>query len=216
MTEFTIETPALRQALTTALAFASTDDTLPPINAVHIAVGTTDGTIEMAATDRYIMSVETLTVTGEPFAVTVPYDVAKRLLMLLPRPRRQALVGGMTTIARDGERVTVRLVGDYETTITFTPQDEGQPSAKFVNYREMLDKIKAGREAPADLMAFRPALLQQVFKALAVRTRHEPVELQFGGKDKPVLAKLESLTLVLMPVRLASLEKRQPKAEVAA
>lgn len=195
MTEFTIETPAFRQALATALAFASGDDTLPPINQVHIEP--VESGIEIAATDRYALSVEQVNATGKPFEVNLPYDIAKRLLTLLPKARQAAIVGGLTSIAQDGERVTIRLVGEYETALTFTPQGE-----KFIKYRELMDKVKAGRKDPAGAVAFGPPILTSVCRALLARDRNEAMKLHFGGESQAVFVEHGTLTVLVMPVRI--------------
>lgn len=208
MTEFTVETPAFRQALATAMAFATSDDTLPPIN--QVSIEPVEQGIEIAATDRYVLSVEQVNVTGEPFAVNLPYDIAKRLLTLLPKGRQAAIVGGLTSIAQDGDRVTIRLVGEYETALTFTPQGE-----KFVKYRELMDKAKAGRKDPAGIVSFGPRILTSVCRALLARDRHEPMRLHFGGSSQAVFVEHGTLTVLVMPVRINEPVKADP-AEVAA
>jgi hypothetical protein len=209
MPEFVIETPALRQALATALAFASGD--VPSINVVHIKPTDDGAGIEIAATDRYVLSVEALNVTGETFEFSIPQDVAKQLLTVLPRPGRGALLDSMTTIAKDGEKVTVRLVGDVETAVTFTPPDESQPGLKFVNYRELMDKAQANKSTPADVMAFNPPILSRVCKTLAARDRHTPLKLHFGGAVKPVFVQQDTLTVLVMPVRITEQEVKAAK-----
>jgi hypothetical protein len=206
MTEFTVETPAFRQALATALAFASSDDTLPPINQVHI--GPVESGIEIAATDRYVLSVEQVNATGGPFEVNLPYSIAKRLLSLLPKARQAAVVGGLVSIARDGERITVRLVGEYETALTFTPGEE-----KFIKYRELMDKAKAGRKDPAGVVAFGPPVLTGVCRALLARDRFEAMKLRFGGDTQAVFVEHGTLTVLVMPVRIH--EPAQPAKAVA-
>lgn len=206
MTEFTVETPQFRQALATALAFASADDTLPPINQVHI--GPVDHGIEVAATDRYVLSVEQINATGEPFEFNLPYDIAKRLLTLLPKARQAAVVGGLTSIAQDGERITIRLVGEYETALTFNPSNE-----KFVKYQELMDKAKAGRKDPAGVVAFGPPILTGVCRALLARDRNEAMKLHFGGDTQAVFVQHGELTVLVMPVRVG--EAARPARAVA-
>lgn len=220
MTEFTIETPALRRALTTALAFVA-DDTLPSLNVVHIS-SSGESAIEVAATDRYVLSVETLAVDGEPFELSIPQNVAKQIVTLLPRPRRNTLIDSLTTVTKDGEKVTVRLVGDVETAITFTPIDESEPSQKFVNYRELIAKIEDTAGQPAELMGFNPRFLGKVCKVFADRMGHtEPMKVRFRGHSKAVTvepAESDGLKVVVMPTRITEYEKQQDAktAEVAA
>jgi hypothetical protein len=210
MPEFTIETPALRQALATALAFAATDGMTPAIDGVHIKPAD-EGVIELAATDRYVLLVEPLDVIegGTPFEFTAPTDVVKQLLTVLPRPKRGTLLDSMVTFAKDGERVTVRLVGDVETAITFTPPDE-----KFINYRELLDKIAASRDEPSGVLGFRPEILARVSKALAAR-REGAMRMCFRGPRTGVLVTQASLTALVMPCMLPE-QMDAPGAEVAA
>jgi hypothetical protein len=208
MTEFTVETPAFRQALATALAFTCTDGSVEPINQVHIEPA--ESGIEVAATDRYVLSAEQINATGEPFEVNLPYDIAKRLLALLPKARQAVVVGGLVSIAQDGERITVRLVGEYETALTFTPGGE-----KFIKYRELMDKAKAGRKAPAGVVAFGPPILTGVCRALLARDRFEAMKLHFGGDTQPVFVEHGALTVLVMPVRIHETAKTEP-SEVAA
>lgn len=208
MTEFTVETPAFRQALATALAFACTDDTAPPIH--QVAIRPVEAGIEIAATDRYVLSVEQINATGEPFEVGIPYDIAKRLLTLLPKAKQASIVGGMTSITQDGERVTVRLVGEYETALTFTPSSE-----KFVKYRELMDKAKAARKDPAGVVAFGPSILTNVSRALLTRNRHDPLKFHFGGDTQAVFVQQDTLTVLVMPVRIHEPAAVKP-SEVAA
>jgi hypothetical protein len=208
MTEFTVETPAFRQALATALAFASSDDMLPPIH--QVSLKPVEGGVEIAATDRYVLSVEQLNATGEPFEVGIPYDIAKRLLTLLPKARQASIVGGLTSVAQDGERVTIRLVGEYETALTFTPSSE-----KFVNYRELMDKATAGRKDPAGIVAFGPPVLTGVCRALLARDRHEPMRFRFGGEGQAVFVEHDTLTVLVMPVRIHEPRQAEPVQDVA-
>lgn len=214
MTEFTVETPALRQALTTALTFASTDDTIPVINTVFIQPTTGGTAIEVAATDRYALSVETLPIEdgGTPFEVLIRSDIVKRLLTLTPKPKRGE-EPGTVTFTRDGDRVTVRVVADIDTAITFTPWDD-----KFIDYRKLLADVEKGRGPAADLMAFSPGILSKACKAFGGRVHgFTTMKASFGGHTKPVIFQQEDsgLKILIMPVRVAEYEEAKA-AEVAA
>jgi hypothetical protein len=191
MTEFTIDTLAFRQALTTALAFASSDDTLPQVHAVRIA-SADKHVIEIAATDRYVLSVEKLPVDGEPFDTTIPYGVAKQLLTLLPKPRRGQIIDSLLTLTQDGGRVTVRVVGNIETALTFTPPDDSV----------LMAKTEQGAEDPAPVMGFGPKILTNVCRTLAARDGTTPMRLRFRGARKPVTVEHGDLKVLVMPVRL--------------
>lgn len=198
MTEFTIETVALRNALATALVFTATD--LPPINTVHVTP--VEAGVEFAATDRYILSVEQVNVDGEPFEFGIPKDVAKQLLVLLPKSRRGALLESMTTIWQHGEKVTVRIPGDVETAVTFTDPGASEKNVKFIKYQELMDKAQENKSAPADTMAFDEKILTRVFKTLAARNYDYPVRMHFGGEVKPVFVQQGTLTVLVMPCRI--------------
>lgn len=215
MTEFTVDTLAFRQALTTALAFASADNTLPQIHAVRFAAAG-EHLIEVAATDRYVLSVEKLPVDGEPFDATVPYGVAKQLLTLLPKPRRGQIVDSLLTLIKDDGRVTVRVVGDVETALTFTPADDVEPHNKFIDYRSLIAKTEQGTEDPAPVMGFGPKILTNVCRTLAARDGTTPMRLRFRGARKPITVEHDDLKVLVMPVRLDDQAEGKSAAEVAA
>lgn len=213
MTEFTIETSALRQALMTALTFASSDDTLPMINTVFIQP-TTGGTgIEVAATDRYALSIETLPVEdgGTPFEALIRSDIVKRLLTLIPKPKRGE-PRGTATFSKDGDRVTVRVVADIETAITFTPWDD-----KFIDYRKLLAGAEKGKSEPADLMGFNPSILGKACKAFGGRSTFGTMKTSFGGHTKPVIIEQDDcgLKVLVMPVRVVEYDAIQAAKDAA-
>lgn len=201
MTEFTIDTPALRQALTTALTFAGTDDTLPVINAIRITSLGPDA-VEIVATDRYVMSVERLEAKGitEPVEFSIPCDITRRLLMLLPKARKALHDAEPVEFTTTDEKVTIRIPGDIETSTTFTPYKD------FIPYRQMIDKIEATEAKPADMMAFTPAFLAKVCKAIAARDAM-PMKAYFRGQMKSVVLKHgDDFTAIVMPVRIHEAE----------
>jgi hypothetical protein len=205
MTEFTIKAPALRQALTTALTFASTDDTIPLINSVFIQPAADGTAIEVAATDRYALSIETLPVEddGTPFEVLIRSDIVKRILTLTPKPKRGE-EPGTVTLTQDGDRVTVRVVTDIETAITFTPWKD-----KFIDYRKLLAGAEKDKSEPADLMGFNPSILGKTCKAFSGSS--EPMKASFSGHGKAVLIEqgYSGLKVLVMPVRIHEYEKAQ-------
>jgi hypothetical protein len=195
MTEFTIKAPALRQALTTALNFAGTDDTLPVINAIRVTSLGPDS-VEIAATDRYVMSVERLDAKGITDLVefSIPCDIARRLLMLLPKARKALHETDPVEFTTDDEKVTVRITGDIETAITFTPYKE------FVGYRKLINQVEAAEAKPADMMGFTPAILAKVCKAIASRGDSMPMKAYFRGQSKGVVLKHgDDFTALVMP-----------------
>ena len=176
MGKYTIDAPALRQALTTALAFTYTGpENLPQLNAVHIEPAD-DGTVEMVATDRYTLSCERLTVDGEPFALTVPYAVAKALVKMIPRPRKNSEWNGVVTFELDGAMVVARFAGDTDASMGFAPE-----TGSFPKYQALLDTAEKAQPAPVDRVMFAPKILGRVFKALADRDDMTPVDIRFQG-----------------------------------
>lgn len=112
MTEFTVGTPAFRQALATAIAFASDDATLVAINLVHIAP--VESGIEIAASDRFALSVEQISASGEPFAFSIPYNIAQQLRMMLSPPRNAIPSLCRCGHTEDAHNAPVQVPGSYE------------------------------------------------------------------------------------------------------
>lgn len=208
MPEFTIETGDFRQALATALPFVSDDEDLELLHVVRVEPGEA-GTVEVAATDRFALSIETLPVAGgEPFAVSIPADVAERLLdIVLPDP----VPGTVTTITRsgtdlDGYRVTITVTRNIcatghacDTTVSFT-----DPTG-FVDYRKLVGKLLQAEPTPAAQIAFNPMLLARAAEAFADRnTDGTPLTMRFRGALGGVLIEKHDLKVLAMPARLAA------------
>lgn len=202
MSEFTIEAPALRTALTTALSFTMNDDPHPVLECVNLKP--VEGAIEFGATDRFTLYWEQVKVTGEPYALLIPAHIARRLLTMLPKGTRRKPLTGMVSFARDDGRVTARFIGEFEefeTAITFTPPDyEG-----FPDYQKMLDgfaEIDPAKHVSA--VHVNPNYLARVSKALAARRFfNEPVEMSFLTATKPVrLTSPDGFNAIVMPVRM--------------
>lgn len=202
--EFTVEAADLRRALTTALGFASSSEYDPPvIRCVNIAPA--DGAVEFAATDRYVMYFEPVKATGEPFQVLIPRDIARRLLTLIPRGTRKKPTTGLVSFAKDGERVTARFVGDFDTTVTFDPED-----GKFPEYHDLAEKMQTPDGEPvAPSIHFSPKLVARVCTAITNRGwASEPLHMRFISATKPLVITHGDLHAFIMPVRVKAEEAR--------
>jgi hypothetical protein len=178
MGKYTIDATALRQALTTALAFTYTGtEPLTMLKAVHIEPAD-DGTVEMVATDRYTLSCERLKVDGEPFALTVPYAVAKALVKMIPRPRKNSEWNGVVTFELDGSMVVARFAGDTDASMGFAPE-----TASFPNHRSLFGSAEKAQPAPIERVMFAPKILGRVFKALADRDDMTIIDIRFQGSE---------------------------------
>lgn len=198
MSEFTIEAAALRRALTTALGFASGSEYDPPvIRAVNVAPA--DGAVEFAATDRYVMYFESVKATGTLFPFLLPRDIARRLLTLIPRGTRKKPTTGLVSFAKDGQRVTARFVGEFDTTVTFDPED-----GEFPEYRGLAKKMSAGDGEPvAPSIHFSPKLVARVCTAISNRNGSgEPLHMRFISPTKPLVITHGDLSAFIMPVRV--------------
>jgi len=197
--EFTVEAAALRPTLVTAIGFSSSSDYDPPvIRAVKIAA--TDGAVEFAATDRYVMYYEPIKATGQPFDTLMPRDIAKRLISLIPRATRKQPIEGLVSFAQDGDRVTVKYVGEYDSTVTFTPAD-----GKFPEYRDMVAKADADDGEPvAPSIHFSPKMVARVCSAINGRGyTGEPINMRFRSATKPLVITHGGLYALIMPVRVS-------------
>ena len=185
MGKFTIDAPALRQALTTAMAFTYTGkEPLEALRAVHIEP-TDDGAVEMAATDRYVLSAETIKADGEPFEFTMPYAAAKELVRMIPRPKRNAEWNGTVTFTQDGVMVVAHYANatGSDASTKFAPVDSA-----FPKYQSLFGSVDKAQPEPVDTVTFSPQIVGRVFKALADRDDFTPVKLEFRGSvPKPVL-----------------------------
>jgi hypothetical protein len=201
MSEFTIEARTLCRALSTALAFIDDDeDAIPMLGCVAIrpAPGV-DGEphIEVCATDRYVLSREVLPAAGTPFDVLVSAWVAEWLIGLFAKPSPS---NGLVTFTRaDGGRVEMRGTRDTDqsATLTFTPED------KPMDYRKIVAAATdVADDARVSSVAIDERKLAQVCQAIADRGHYlEPIRLTFGTATSPVVARLGSLTALVMPIR---------------
>jgi DNA polymerase III sliding clamp (beta) subunit (PCNA family) len=194
MNEFSVDGPALRRALVTALPFGGTDPTLPALQAVHIAAGPDQ--IEVTATDRYVLSLETLPViAGTPFTVDVPRDVAKRIIAMLPKKHTHHAEASVAEFGSIDDRVRVTVAGlGVDQSITFHPQDTG-----FPDLHKVIDNLTANAVTEMHLT---PAIVTRVMRTIRRRRGNAPVRVEFHGEQKPlVISHGDTFRCLLMPVK---------------
>jgi len=208
MTKFTVPGPQLRQALQTASAFMSADDTLPTLAGVHLApVG---DLVSFTATNRFIASYETLKTEGDPFTTTIPARVVTSLIAVLapidvddPWDDDGQLIKpfepfdlATLTLANEGN-VTVRLVGHETVEITFVP-----PSMKFPDIPRIFEQAEAHTGEPLDGLCFTPAMLAAV--ADAVRQREDGLlQVVTAAKGKPMVVRQgDNFKALIMSVKV--------------
>jgi DNA polymerase III sliding clamp (beta) subunit (PCNA family) len=196
--QFTIAAADLRIGLTTAMAFAGTDDVYPVLTGIHFKA--VDDAVDLVATDRYVASCETVKVAGDPHSFILPGAVAKQLLTLMPRPtRKRALTGMVTFAARQDNRVTATFIGDVDLSLTFSPIELGTMS--YPDVRKLIDDAAEKTAEAIPAVHFNPAYLVRVMVAVKARS-YEPVRLSFTTPTKPVIISHgESFRALVMPVR---------------
>ena len=201
MSEFTIDAATLRRAFNTALAFAHTDETFPALTCLNFKP--VKGGVEIAATDRYVLSWETVEADGTPFDLLIPTHIVKRLLTMMPKGTARRPVMGAVSFTQDGDRVAVRFVGElveFETEIAFNlPDFKG-----FPDYQKMLDGFE--EIDPKDFVHevhLNPHFMARVSKAIAARGSGEPLGVRLRTSMKPIqLTTPDGFNAIVMPVRM--------------
>ncbi|TDD32473.1 hypothetical protein E1287_22560 [Actinomadura sp. KC06] len=208
---YMVDAAAFRTALATGLAFAEKSGEIPTLDGVNLRPSDEAGRlVEVAATNRYVLSVETLPVHDETrakFETLIPTHIAKRLLALIPAGTKRRPIEGAVMVSLDAEhRVAVAYVGagdGFEATVTF-PRP-GREKAAFVDYRSILDQLaKTPDDERLSRVHLRPFLLAAVAKTLNARTpRETPVAVDVFARNRPITLATEdgALTVLLMPVR---------------
>lgn len=210
MTEFAMNPADFRDALTTARAFTADPDGPETLRAVRVepsprpvteedtTFGVT-GYVDVVATDRFTLSVETVPCYGgEPFALNIPLHIADQLLEL-PEPA----IGAFTYISHDEGTVTISVNGGigargrYEAAVEFP-----DPDPVFVGWRATLARHDTAGRPPAPTMAFNPVLLARAMNAITDRYGDTATTLTFRGPLQSVLIEIHALKIIVMPVRL--------------
>jgi hypothetical protein len=210
MAAFTIDAAALRASLTTMLAFASTDSTIPVLYAVSVRPAAGSAVVEFAATDRFTAAWEIVPAEGDPFACLIPLGIARRLLTMIPKgTARRALVGAVTFTEADDGRVEARFIGGLEDDDVLETAVAWTPPKTSVGFPDLPALIKrAAGKSPAKggpVVHLNPAYLARVTRALAPRSRG-PLRVTHPAPLQPVLITLPAddepaLTAMIMPVR---------------
>ena len=133
ITTITVDATDLRNILTNAAIFASTNDSLPVLNTVRLTWEPGTATVVAEATDRYLAARAHAPVTtdtdAEPFTAVIPTSAVKMLVTGL-RPFKIGAVtlttaragAGLTVTFPDGSGQTVALEqGDYPNTRKLFP-----------------------------------------------------------------------------------------------
>ncbi|WP_242890134.1 hypothetical protein [Actinomadura litoris] len=197
---FTIDAAPLRAALTSALAFVADTDDDPVLTCINIKP--VDSGVEIAATDRFTLSWETVETDGQPFSLLIPSHIVRRLLTMLPKGTRRRPLTGAVFFTRDDDRVTVEYVGgfeEFETAITFTPPDyEG-----FPDYQAMI--ARWSEFDPADFVQelhLNAHYMVRVSKAIAARDFYGPTSVRFRKARTPVQLSADGFNAIIMPVHI--------------
>lgn len=208
---YTIDAAAFRAALATGIKFAETSGFTPAIDGVNVRPANGGRLVEVAATNRYVLTVETVPVDDETratFETLIPSHIAKRVLALIPAGTKKHPAEGAVTVSLDAEhRVAVAYTGNedgFDATVTFSRPgyDKGD---QFPGYRQILDRAA---ETPPDkrvnTVHLTPRLVAEVSKAVNARPDLGGVfTLDLFARNKPVTftAGGGSLTVLLMTVR---------------
>ncbi|MEV5264754.1 hypothetical protein [Streptomyces werraensis] len=201
----------LWRAVVNATLFASTEETLQVIHAVHFHRDT-EGNLNVVSTDRYRMFMDKVehragTDVGE-FAFSVSLPDAKQLATVLKGAGKLSV---MLVVEEDRVRVQA---GNSEMTLQFVAGD-------FPKYH----KLVPARDAEAvatDVIAFNPKFLAALGKLKFARGTGYMARFRLFGTNKPALVEYaEGPTVLQMPVRLneekpAASAKKEPAAEQAA
>lgn len=210
---FTLAAPQLREALQTASAFMSDDDTLPGLNGVHFAPH--EDLVAFEATNRYIASYETLKIEGEPFAATIPARVVASLLAVLTpidveddpydeMPAHPIEPFDLATFeAVDDKAVVVRLLGSDEVELKFTSSS----GLKFPDIPLIIEQAEERSAHTVGAVPFTgvhydPGQLAAAVAAIREREYDGPLHFAVAAKGKPtVIRQGDQLTVVVMSVK---------------
>lgn len=188
----------LQRIVTSGLAFASRDDTLPAICAVHFS--TEDGHLIVRATDRYVaarLRLPNTTTNGELQPVVISRDDLRTVLSVFKAGRYSS--NRVSIEAADG-KVRFATDGTLDTEPAMTVEVNAV-DGKFPNIDEHIDKA---RNAPptADHIGLTSRVLACATK-LPVSDR-AALTIRVTGPRKPVYITAEGHEALLMPVQLAA------------
>lgn len=196
----------LQQLTTSALAFASRDESFPAICAVRFS--TEDGQLVARATDRYVLARLRVGCEGELDPVLVSRDDLRTVLRAFKTSRYSN--SRVSVESLDG-KVRFSTADALDTGPTMTVEVRTVEDAAFPGVDKLLDEA---RDAPttADHVGLTPRVLTCAAK-LPVSDR-TPVLMRVTGANKPVYITADGHEALLMPVRLAD-HVEAAKAEAA-
>jgi DNA polymerase III sliding clamp (beta) subunit (PCNA family) len=192
-TDVTVNASELLNILTKVSAFASTDRTIPMLNAVRLEAS--DGVLIAMATDRYVAAIMTLPYEGNgSFVFHASLADVKTLLAIVKRTDRYATSPVALSVS-DGYPATLH-VKTYDGTSTF--RDE---TADFPKLRAIVPDAR--KDSPIDAIAVDPKLLAR-FSKVATKD-NQPLRLHFTGSLKPIRLEIGTdFVGLIMPMRVAS------------
>ena len=166
----TVSARELRRAVDQVLPATSRDIDLPALGCVLIEAK--DGSLRLAATDRYRLAVRDLAAEGSPaaaFRALLPADALHRLQVALPED-------GPVTVAVEEGRVVVRAPG--------IDRAEPQGPGEFPDYEAALVADRDAHQVVVGRAALHDALRHFARQGDAVLVRAQPGELSLVRRDE--------------------------------
>ncbi|OBK04670.1 hypothetical protein A5746_10240 [Mycolicibacterium conceptionense] len=187
-------TNELTRILKDAQIFASTNTTLPIINAVHLEAR--NGELIAVATDRFVLGVSKapLDEAGESFEVALPLRQVKSIVQLAGACK-QAF--SQTALKVEDKKLSVAFSSGE--TLVLPVELESGP------HRGWMQLLSAAAdESPSKVMAVNPQLLAKFARVGGASTR---LRLGFFGPSKPIRVSIgDDFVGLIMPVRIDSEE----------
>jgi DNA polymerase III sliding clamp (beta) subunit (PCNA family) len=187
----------LRRILTVAKTFASTDATVPAINAVRIEAS--ESTIIAVATDRFVLGVVPADWTGEAFIATLDGTHVETLIKMAKTAKRDA----------QWREVTVEIVDTvhkYEPTVIEFRFTTGESLSvrtsdhDFPKFRQLVPSailLETENVTPTKLASFDASKLAQFAKVPG----HERMSMWIRGTKPTVVRIGDDFIGLIMPVR---------------
>lgn len=185
-TQIEVKARAFGTALAAVIPLASTDKTIPMLNAVRL-VGA-DGKLTLVTTDRYVLGTYVIEYEGPAFEFSLALDVAKKLAATWKKSSAYEPV----FIDIDEDKVTFRTF-DGSTMVRIGDDD-------FPKWRSLIPDAEPG--LPNGTIAFDPAKIA-LFKGIGARM--EPMRLRMTGVNRPIRIDIGDYFVgLIMPMRIAT------------